>query len=148
MPRFFCTQEVNKSISKYLKKDEYKTCKKDLCSFFSGKTIAVIKTLPILLSTNQDFYFIKSRVDNTSFNKGKSGGYRLYFYVDEPKDSVYLIGFYPKTGKHGRDDLTDTEVKLHIRSFANEKKSNTLIEYNIDDEFAIIEKKKQLEKGQ
>lgn len=131
MVRFFSTASIRRSIENFLKKDEYKTCKIDLCNFFQDKDIETIFCQPILVAPNKNFNFIKSRIENSSFNKGKSGGYRLYYYVDKSLRIVYLIGFYPKSGKYGRDDLTDTELKILIKSFASEKKNGTLKEHNI-----------------
>ncbi len=139
MIKFFTTEPFRKSIDNYLKKNEYKNCKKDLCSFFLNKTIETIFSQPILIAPNKNFNFIKSRLENSSFNKGKSGGYRLYYYADSSIDHVYLIGFYPKTGKHGRDDLTDTELKILIRYFSTEKQKGLLREHDITREFEIIE---------
>lgn len=135
MIRFFTTDLVWNSIEKYLKKDEYRSCKDDLCGFFCNKSIDDIFAQPILIAPNKDFNFIKSRLENSSFCKGKSGGYRLYYYVDRNKASVYLIGFYPKTGKYGRDDLTDTELKIHIRTFSDEKEKGMLHEHDIKNRF-------------
>jgi mRNA-degrading endonuclease RelE of RelBE toxin-antitoxin system len=131
MCRFFSTKSLRADIEKYLKKDEYKNCRQDLCNFFAGKSIADIFAQPILLSANKDFHFIKSRLENSCFNKGKSSGYRLYYYVDGFKEMVYFIGFYPKTGKYGREDLTETELKILIRQFSDEKKQGILLEHNI-----------------
>jgi mRNA-degrading endonuclease RelE of RelBE toxin-antitoxin system len=135
MIRFFTTDLVRNSIEKYLKKDEYKSCKDDLCSFFCNKSIDDIFSQPILVAPNKEFNFIKSRIENSSFCKGKSGGYRLYYYVDRIKALVYLVGFYPKTGKYGRDDLTDTELKIHIRRFSEEKEKGILCEHDIRNQF-------------
>jgi mRNA-degrading endonuclease RelE of RelBE toxin-antitoxin system len=120
MCRFFSTKSFRTELEKYLKKAEYKNCREDLCHFFSGKLIGDIFAQPILISASKDFHFIKSRLENSCFNKGKSGGYRLYYYVDGIQKMVYLIGFFPKTGKYGREDLTETELKILIRNFSQE----------------------------
>ncbi len=135
--RFFITPNQNTEIDKYLKKDEYKSCRIDLCEFFSGKTCDEITARPILLTVNNSFYFIKSRLQNSTFNKGKSGGYRLYYYVCAKTECVYLIGFYPKTGKYGREDLTDTELKIAVKDFSAAKNSDTLLELDEDNNFEV-----------
>lgn len=139
MCRFFSTKSLRKDIEKYLKKDEYRNCRQDLCHFFSGKSIKDIFVLPILISASKDFHFIKSRLENSCFNKGKSGGYRLYYYVDGLQKLVYLVGFFPKTGKYGREDLTETELKILIRSFGAEKKEGILVEHSIKNHFEKLD---------
>jgi|OM-RGC.v1.025550168 mRNA-degrading endonuclease RelE of RelBE toxin-antitoxin system len=139
MIHFFSTEAFRKSLDSYLKKDEYKYCIKDLCDFFSDKSIDIIFTQPILIAPNKNIHFIKSRINNSIFNKGKSGGYRLYYYVDKTLAHVYLIGYYPKTGRYGKDDLTDTELKILIRNFASEKQKGVLKEHDITNDFTEID---------
>jgi mRNA-degrading endonuclease RelE of RelBE toxin-antitoxin system len=64
-----------------------------------------------LLSVKGQYFFIKSRIVNSKSNKGKSAGYRIYFFVDRESSCVYLLDFYPKTGKYGKADLTKAEEK-------------------------------------
>lgn len=137
MIRFFSIKALRESIAKYCKRDElgYKNCKEDLCDFFKSKSIESIFEQPILVAPGKDFNFIKSRIENSYYNKGKSAGFRLYYYVDKVQSYVYLIGFYPKTGKYGRDDLSDTELKILIKNFAQEKKDGILIEHDINNDF-------------
>lgn len=134
MIRFFTISTLRESIHNYCRRDEYgyKNCKNDICDFFREKNIVTIFNQPILISPSKNFNFIKSRIDNSTYNKGKSGGYRLYYYVDSVNEYVYLLGFFPKTGKYGREDLTDTEVKIMIKKFAEEKKNGILEEHYLD----------------
>lgn len=135
--RFYITPNHNAEIDKYLKKDEYRLCRNDLCEFFSGKSCGEITSSPRLITVNDSFYFIKSRIQNSSFNKGKSGGYRLYFYADAKSEIVYIIGYYPKSGKYGREDLTDTELKIAIKTFAAAKEAQSLLELDEKSNFDI-----------
>jgi len=136
--RFFITPSQNAEIEKYLKKEEYKSCKHDLCNFFSGRSCDEIISSPRLIIVNDSFYFIKSRIQNSSFNKGKSSGYRLYYYVCGKTESVYIIGYYPKSGKYGREDLTDTELKIAIKDFSATKKEETLLELDVENHFNLM----------
>lgn len=138
MPRFFSTSPFRESIAGYQKKDTYAHCIADLCQFFTGLTIAQIFNLPILLAPNSTCRYIKSRVANSNFNKGKSGSYRLYFYADIETEHVYLLGYYPKTGKFGRSDLSNTEEKNMIQWFKTEKKNGTLVEHDLCQNFEAI----------
>lgn len=131
MVRVFITEGLREDLVKYVKKAEYTNCIKDLCDFFLNKSIGDIFSQPILISPNKDFNFIKSRLPNSSLNKGKSGGYRVYYYVDIRDSIVYLIGFYPKTGKYGCVDLTSADLKACIRKFIDQKNMQMLIEFSI-----------------
>jgi mRNA-degrading endonuclease RelE of RelBE toxin-antitoxin system len=102
------------------------------------KGIEDIFNLPILLAPNNNFRYIKSRITNSNFNIGKSGCYRLYFYADLEKEHVYLLGYYPKTGKYGRADLNNAEEKYMIQLFKDEKKSGQLVEYDMTKIFREI----------
>ena len=54
----------------------------------------------------------KARVSNSDAKKGKSGGYRLlYFVEDDPKQMVYVLWIYSKSD---RDDVTKREVKMLV----------------------------------
>lgn len=139
MVKFYSISSLRSDIDKYKKKDTYTNCESDLCNFFLGKPIQEIFSLPILLAPNDNFRYIKSRVTNSRFNTGKSGCYRLYYYVDLINESVYLMGYYPKTGKYGRGDLTDTEEKNMIETFKKEKKGKLLIQHDIENDFVCLE---------
>ncbi len=56
-----------------------------------GKLIDEIFSQPQILYDNGNFRYLKSRVDNSSNGKGKSYGYRLYYYVDREKAAVTLL---------------------------------------------------------
>lgn len=49
------------------------------------------------------------------------------------------MGYYPKTGKYGRGDLTDTEEKNMIETFKKEKKGKLLIQHDIENDFVCLE---------
>ncbi len=138
---FFSISAFRDNLAKYLKKDTYTNCKNDLCIFFKGKSIEDIFNSPILLAPNNQFRYIKSRLNNSNLNTGKSGSYRLYYYVDVVNQNVFLLGFYPKTGKYGRGDLTDSEEKIMIKQYKAEKKAGALIEHDINHCFEEIPKK-------
>ena len=138
MLKFFSISSLRDSINSYLKYDSYRNCKLDLCDFFKDQTIDVIFNNPILLAPSKTFRFIKSRIQNSNYNKGKSGGYRLYYCVDISSQNVYLLGYFPKTGKFGREDLTNTEEKIMINKFSSERTSNTLVLHNIYGDFNEI----------
>jgi len=60
----------------------------------------------------------KVRVLNTDLGKGKSGGYRLIYYVEDlPTPIIYLLLLYAKSD---RDDVTRSELKRLLDELINE----------------------------
>ena len=141
--KFFTIAPLRADIEKYRKKDVYSNCAQDLCNFFANKTIQEIASLPILLTHNKSFHYIKSRILNSNINKGRRACYRLYFYVDVLGEFIYLLGYYPKTGVFGREDLAKTEEKNMIDRFNLEKKNDSLVEHDILNNLVVIEKKQE-----
>ena len=61
----------------------------------------------------------KLRVRNSDLTRGKSGGYRLLYCVEEePHATVYVLLLYAKTG---REDVTRRELKRLLDEVAAEK---------------------------
>jgi len=66
----------------------------------------------------RDFGVRKLRVRNTDLPKGKSGGYRLLYYVEmQPVPTIYLLLLYAKSD---RDDVTLRELRQLIDEMMNE----------------------------
>lgn len=60
----------------------------------------------------------KTRVSNTDLHKGKSGGYRLVYYVeDQPIPTIYLLLLYAKSD---RDDVTRRELNELLEALMDE----------------------------
>jgi len=122
---------------KYKKRDCYKNCCEDICAFFDDKDLNDIFNIPYMISGNTEIRLIKSRIANSNMNKGKSGAYRIYFYVDLRISTIIIIGFYPKSGPHGKPDLSNEELKEHVNQFRNERDSNILTKHNIGNQFIV-----------
>ena len=59
----------------------------------------------------------KLRVRNTDLSKGKRGGYRLLYYVeDQPVPTIYLLLLYAKSD---REDVTRQELKHLLDELAD-----------------------------
>jgi mRNA-degrading endonuclease RelE of RelBE toxin-antitoxin system len=60
----------------------------------------------------------KLRVRNSDLGKGKRGGYRLLYYVeDRPMPTIYLLLLYAKSD---REDVTHRELKQLLDELAEE----------------------------
>ena len=85
----FDTIELFDKQAKKLGK-KYKNIKKDLQSFV--KNFDSIHEQAILIHEN----LYKIRLANSNKNKGKSSGYRIYYYI-KLKETTYLVTIYDKS---------------------------------------------------
>jgi len=46
-----------------------------------------------------------------------SGGYRIYYYIIEIKNPLFLTALHPKAGKHGKSNLSKGEIKIAQKRF-------------------------------
>jgi mRNA-degrading endonuclease RelE of RelBE toxin-antitoxin system len=61
----------------------------------------------------------KHRVANTDLQKGKSGGYRLVYFVEgQPMPTIYLLLLYPKSDQ---SNVTDYVIKQLLKELENEE---------------------------
>ena len=83
--------ETSELFSKQLKKlaKKYKNIKKDLLEFMND--FDEIHQKAISIKTN----IFKVRVKNSDKNKGKSTGYRIYYYL-KINEKVFLLTIYDK----------------------------------------------------
>ena len=85
---FKTTELFDKQAKKLGKK--YRNIKNDLNTFLSD-----FETLH-LQSTSIKKNLFKIRIANTNKNKGKSAGYRVYYYI-QLKETTYLLTIYDKS---------------------------------------------------
>ncbi len=85
---FKTTQLFDKQAKKLAKK--YRNIKNDLNTFLSNFEILHLQ------STSIKKNLFKVRIANTNKNKGKSAGYRVYYYIQLEK-TTYLLTIYDKS---------------------------------------------------
>ena len=85
---FKTTELFDKQAKKLGKK--YRNIKSDLNTFLSN-----FETLH-LQSTSIKKNLFKVRIANTNKNKGKSAGYRVYYYI-QLEETTYLLTIYDKS---------------------------------------------------
>lgn len=124
-------------MEQFMKNDSYSNCYADLCRFFHGKSIGTIFSHPYLLYDGGNVRYIKSRLVNSNNGKGKSSGYRIYYYVDKENETVTILGFYPKTGKYGRPDISPSEEKKVIKIYREEKSAGKLVSHDVLNTFTL-----------
>lgn len=133
--QFYTTTSVRNDIEKYRKKNSYSRCCEDLCAFFEGKDIETVARQPKLLGASGKIHFQKSRFASSNSGKGKSGGYRVYYVVDTEHKTVTVIGFFPKTGSLGIDDISNAGYKQIITEYKSEKASGLLCRHDVSRAF-------------
>lgn len=95
------TNSFKRSIKRLKKR--YRHVKDDVR--LAIKALLVTPELGILIT----FEARKLRVRNSDLKKGKSGGYRLlYFVSEEPEPTIYLLLLYAKSDK---DNVTQQELQ-------------------------------------
>ena len=67
----------------------------------------------------------KVRLSNPSARRGKSGGFRVYYAVNQ-SDMIYLVTIYSKTD---RDDANTYEVQQRIQRMDRELRGTELRRY-------------------
>jgi len=85
---FETTELFDKQAKKLAKK--YRNIKKDLKAFVED--FDTLRKSSISIQKN----LYKIRIANSSKNKGKSAGYRVYYYV-QYEETVYLLTIYDKS---------------------------------------------------
>ncbi len=85
---FKTTHLFDKQAKKLGKK--YKNIKSDLNAFLSNFEILHLQ------STSIKKNLFKIRIANTNKNKGKSAGYRVYYYI-QLEETTYLLTIYDKS---------------------------------------------------
>ena len=98
---------------KHLKK-KFKNTVKDISRIFSHLENEAPLGTPI---PHIDVPVYKVRVRNTSIPKGKSGGFRLIYKLDEENGIITPMFFYSKSEK---TDATIIEIKEALKSFDGE----------------------------
>lgn len=119
------TDRFKKSLDLYSK--EYSSAISDIIDGFDNKTFDTAFEHNYRLSDSGVARLIKLRLKNKSANKGKSGGFRLIYYINNKTKEIVFLEFYSKIGKNGKNDLQDKEYLEMLKDFQiNSKKSEPI----------------------
>ena len=103
----FTIPTFRKKIKNYSKK--YKGLKKDYKTLLD--TLSQNPSNGILIK--EDIY--KIRLKNSNLNKGKSAGYRVYYFYRNSKNKIVLLYIYSKNEQSNlsNEDLDKLIIELH-----------------------------------
>ncbi len=109
--RIFTTEEFERQLRSLLKR--YRSIQSDVQPII--EQLQASKALGDKIQ-NVGYPVFKVRVQNSDIQKGKSGGYRLIYYM-QLSSEIVLITIYAKSD---RQDISAKEVRRIIELFVNE----------------------------
>jgi len=109
--RIFTTEEFERQLRSLLKR--YRSIQSDIQPII--EQLQASKALGDKIQ-NVGYPVFKVRVQNSDIQKGKSGGYRLIYYM-QLSSEIVLITIYAKSD---RQDISAKEVRRIIELFVNE----------------------------
>lgn len=112
-------------------KDGYTSVWKDICEELANKTIDELRITPALIKSSPDIKIIKARIENSFLGYGKKDGYRLIYLARLDKAEIILLYVFPKRGRKGAVNVTDSAYVDFLETYLKEKKSDSLVSYNI-----------------
>lgn len=130
-----------------------KECGVYAISTFSGSLSVIVKAYPNvrtdLVESAKDITFdeafeknytlsdsgiakiIKTRVLNSSQNKGKSSGFRVIYFINKKTNEIVFLNIFSKVGKGGKENVSKSEIKEYLETYKSERKSNTLLKVDL-----------------
>lgn len=107
-----------------------------ICDALKGLSIKEIRENRDMVLTDKGYNIIKYRLQSS--NGGKSGGYRLIYFVSLSKEIAVFLCVYPKKGRARRNTISDKDIKLLLHELIAEKKEDLLTTYDISNNLEVI----------
>lgn len=125
--QYFFQDKFISTVKSLLKKNSYRDCEKAVIDnvFKPEREELFERCSGFRLNPNAKNPIVKLRI---AHNKGKSGSYRLYFFVIKKKENLYFGHLYPKYGKKGKQALSKKEERVVIKSLVDAAKTKQLTE--------------------
>ncbi|MDQ7046906.1 MAG: hypothetical protein Q9M39_04540 [Sulfurovum sp.] len=114
MISFELLPSFKRKIKQYAKK--FKGIKKDLISLQNTLKENPTNAIPI-----RDNDIFKIRLANSSLNKGKSSGYRVYYYYLDSESTITLMYIYSKNDQANLSDEDLDKLILELEVFMETK---------------------------
>lgn len=113
------TNRFKKSISLYSK--EFPNIIKDLKNEFLNKDFNQVFENNYFISDSKTARIIKLRIKNSSAQKGKSGGFRMIYYINNKTKELVFMEIYSKIGKNKINNLNSDEYPKMLKEYIHEK---------------------------
>lgn len=113
------TNRFKKSLSLYSK--EFPNIIKDLKNEFLNKDFNQVFENNYFISNTNTARIIKLRIKNSSAKKGKSGGFRMIYYINNKTKELVFMEIYSKIGKNKINNLNSDEYPKMFKEYIHEK---------------------------
>lgn len=130
----YCLTGFKSVVDKLSKKKSYNNIEKEIIAYFCKNKIEDIISGTRLNHSPTEPY-IKKRLHG-------SGGFRFYYLVSIPKNTVYLMFVHPKTGSEGSDNITDESKAKIYKDVLDAIKTDNLIKVEEKNGVLIFTQKK------
>lgn len=128
----FITNEFLSEIKSISKDKSHSDCEKDLINAIFEKSIDEIKNIGTKrLGGHPDKSpFLRKRVG--SEKSGKSGGYRLYFWLFILDNDIFLLFIHPKSGRRSATNISTEKQKDLVKTFKKHRDENLFLKVELD----------------
>ncbi|MGV0828279.1 hypothetical protein F0358_10830 [Empedobacter brevis] len=113
------TKRFKKSLSLCVK--EFPNIVKDLKNEFLNKDFNQVFENNYFISDSKTARIIKLRIKNSSAKKGKSGGFRMIYYINNKTKELVFMEIYSKIGKNKINNLNSDEYPKMLKEYILEK---------------------------
>lgn len=117
------TDEFVSELKAISKTPSHTDCEQDLIAALFNKESSEIRTgCKRLGGDAEKSPFLRKRVE--SANSGKSSGYRIYLWLFEIHDNIYLLFIHPKSGRRSASNITHDKQRELVRTFKTLRDDN------------------------
>lgn len=116
----YLTEEFISEVNSILKSKSHSDCETAIIdSIFNSSIDDIIKVgSPKRLGGDPNKSpFIRKRINSDGI--GKSGGYKLYFWIIIQDENIYLLFIHPKSGRRSGTNITVQKQKELVKTFTS-----------------------------
>lgn len=140
----YFTNDFYQQVARLIKKskDGYQSCIEDIISFVDCSTLESIVSGNPILHELETIKVLKIRIKNSKQKLSKRDGYRLIIIANSKNQSLTLAYIYPKMGKYGQANISETDEINLLRKFIVESRNLTLrsFDYQLPDFLELFQK--------
>lgn len=130
--QIFITEEFVSEVKSISKDKSHSECETDLINSIFKKSIDEIKNVGTKRLGGQadKSPFLRKRIGSET--SGKSGGYRLYFWLFIIDKNIFLLFIHPKTGRRSASNISTEKQKDLVKTFKKCRDENLFYEVELD----------------